>query len=161
MYDIPMSDIEDKGQEAESTYVRFGEIVRNLRMKAGLTQTALSKALAEHGLDMRQNTITKLERGARPTTLKECIALAQALGMQPVELFQQAFPATAVHSNELQRLLAQEAQLDRELDEVESQVAKTSAKLASLKQTYSELVEKIWHVRHEIMQLEDSTNGDD
>ncbi|WP_426735568.1 helix-turn-helix domain-containing protein [Glutamicibacter sp. 2E12] len=156
-----MSDIDEKGQESESTYVRFGEIVRNLRMKAGLTQTQLSKALAEYGLDMRQNTITKLEKGARPTTLKECIALAQALGMQPAELFQQAFPATAVHSNELQRLLAKEAQLDRELDEVESQVSKTSEKLEALRLAHSKLVEQIWHVRHEIMQLEGSANGDD
>lgn len=161
MYDIPMSDIEAKGQEAEATYVRFGEIVRSLRVKAGLTQTELSKALVNFGLDMRQNTITKLEKGARPSTLKECIALAQALGLQPAELFQQAFPATAQHSNEFQRLLAKEAQLDRELDEVELQVSKTADKLEALRLAHSKLVNEIWQVRQEISNLPDSSHGDD
>lgn len=162
MYDIPMSDMDEKANALEPTYVRFGEVVRKLRMQAGMTQGELSKSLTNFGVDMRQNTITKLEQGSRPTNLKECIALAEALGVKPIELFQQAFPSTAANSTEYQNLLAREAQLDRELNEVEAQIDRHKSKIQLLNAAHGDLTAQIWEVRARIVEIPNEIiNGDD
>src|SRR5690348_10951180 len=61
--------------------VVFGERLRALRTKAGLTQTELSEKAG-----LRQTHVSQLERGAVEPRLGTIIALADALGIEPAQL---------------------------------------------------------------------------
>lgn len=60
---------------------QFGEKVRALRMKKGLSQEALADAAGLH-----RTHISLIERGRRSVRLETVEALAKALGVQPARL---------------------------------------------------------------------------
>lgn len=72
---------------ADLTAAAFGKNVRILRQALGLTQEELAKAMTEAGTPMRQTTVAKLERGARPTSITEASALATVLSVSIYALF--------------------------------------------------------------------------
>jgi len=61
----------------------FGAVLRELRLKQGLSQEKLA---LECGLD--RTFISMLERGVRQPTLASIVALSKALGMRPSALIQ-------------------------------------------------------------------------
>jgi len=61
----------------------FGDRVRLLRSKAGLTQEALA---AECELD--RSYIGSVERGERNISLQNICRIAEAIGIEPKELFE-------------------------------------------------------------------------
>ena len=65
----------------DSELVAFGQQVRVLRHKAGLTQEALAEQAGLHWTYVGQ-----IERGERNLTLKNILRLAIGLGVRPGEL---------------------------------------------------------------------------
>lgn len=63
----------------------FGEVVRTLRLEAGLSQEELAERCELH-----RTYISQLERGLKSPTLTTIVALAHALGVPPHELIQLA-----------------------------------------------------------------------
>jgi transcriptional regulator with XRE-family HTH domain len=61
---------------------RFGQRVRELRLKAGLSQEAFADKC---GLD--RTYVGGIERGERNLSLKNIYRIADALGVSPKELF--------------------------------------------------------------------------
>lgn len=57
-----------------------------LRRRRGLSQTGLSKRLADAGVTLHPTAITKIERGARAVTIEEVLALAYVLNVSPTNL---------------------------------------------------------------------------
>jgi transcriptional regulator with XRE-family HTH domain len=55
--------------------------VRELRVKAGLTQRQLADLMSGAGYRMHQTTIAKIESGERPVVVGEAIQLAGVLGV--------------------------------------------------------------------------------
>jgi transcriptional regulator with XRE-family HTH domain len=62
--------------------VRFGQMVRSLRAKTGLTQEAFADKC---GLD--RTYISGIERGRRNVSLRNVEVIADALGMTLAEMF--------------------------------------------------------------------------
>lgn len=61
---------------------KFGENIRVLRVKHNLSQVALSNIA-----DIPTNQIGRIERGEVNTTISTILALADAFGVSPKELF--------------------------------------------------------------------------
>ena len=61
----------------------IGENVRTYRRAAGLSQTALAERLSEVGLPMSQQTVQKIESGARALKLTEGTVIGRALNIRP------------------------------------------------------------------------------
>lgn len=64
-----------------------GRQVRRARELRRFSQDQLSRQLKDYGVDMGQATIARLESGERRITVDEALALAAALGVNPVYLF--------------------------------------------------------------------------
>lgn len=63
----------------------FGETVRKTRERVGLTQGEFAERLEEKlGKAIGQSTITRLEKGVRPTPISEVYAISEVLGV-PVD----------------------------------------------------------------------------
>ena len=60
----------------------FGERVRELRLKAGLSQEALAELAGIH-----RNYLGETERGVRNVALKNILKIAAALHVHPAKLF--------------------------------------------------------------------------
>ena len=60
----------------------FGERVRTLREKAGLSQEALAEAAGLH-----RTYVGSVERGERNVSLMNIVVLSRALGVKPTDLF--------------------------------------------------------------------------
>ena len=60
---------------------RVGANLRRLRKANGITQAALAGLLSREGLPFHQQTIMKLESGARSLSLEEAITTADVLGV--------------------------------------------------------------------------------
>jgi transcriptional regulator with XRE-family HTH domain len=60
----------------------FGERVRELRLKAGLSQEALAELAGIH-----RNYLGETERGVRNVALKNILKIAAALHVHPTKLF--------------------------------------------------------------------------
>ena len=68
-------------QPAEFNH-QFGKRVASLRGQAGLNQTELAARLGDAlGKKMDPTTVTRMERGTRPTSVTEIYALVEALGV--------------------------------------------------------------------------------
>lgn len=67
--------------------VRFGDMVRSLRAKAGLTQEAFA-----HKCDLDRTYISGIERGRRNVSLHNIEVIADALGMTLAEMFRHLKP---------------------------------------------------------------------
>jgi transcriptional regulator with XRE-family HTH domain len=65
----------------------FGEHLRNLRKKKGLTMMELA-----YEADIEYSQIAKIERGVSNTTISTVHLLAKALEIKPIELFRFNFP---------------------------------------------------------------------
>lgn len=63
-----------------------GSRIRGLRDARGLTQVELSDAVASLGLSMSRATLIRLEKGERPATVAEVVALALVLVVPPAAL---------------------------------------------------------------------------
>jgi transcriptional regulator with XRE-family HTH domain len=73
----------DPGTGPEGIVVRR---VRDLRVKAGLTQSQMAAEMTARGFSMVQSTIANIEAGHRPVRLNEAAALAAVLGAVLPEL---------------------------------------------------------------------------
>lgn len=62
----------------------FGDRVRALRIRAGLSQEALAEASGLH-----RTYVSSLERGQRNVGLDNILALAEALGVPASQLFEE------------------------------------------------------------------------
>ncbi|MCH7700351.1 MAG: helix-turn-helix transcriptional regulator [Planctomycetes bacterium] len=62
----------------------FGERVRELRKRSGLTQAELAGRCGSH---VEMQRIGEIERGERNCTLETVEAVAKGLGCEPAELF--------------------------------------------------------------------------
>lgn len=83
LYALTVSDAE------ESEYDRLvGQNVQRLRKARGMTQADLAKRLGQHGLSMRQQTVVKVEQGARPLRFREADLIARVLGVNIATLNQ-------------------------------------------------------------------------
>jgi transcriptional regulator with XRE-family HTH domain len=60
----------------------FGKRIRELRLKAGLSQEALAALAGVH-----RNYLGETERGLRNVSLKNILKLAAALQIKPAKLF--------------------------------------------------------------------------
>ena len=65
----------------ETAEALFARQVRGAREKAGMSQTALAKALSEHGVKAHMTTVAKIEAGDRSIRLNEAVALSRILGI--------------------------------------------------------------------------------
>jgi len=65
----------------KSLEVRFGELLKELRVKKGLTQEQLAT-----DCDLDRTYISLLERGERQPTLKTLFAIAEVLGVSASEI---------------------------------------------------------------------------
>lgn len=65
----------------------FGEKVRQWRQARSWSQEDLAEKLRQHGFDMHQTTVAKLERGARPLRVAEAAAIAVIFGVPPLAVF--------------------------------------------------------------------------
>jgi transcriptional regulator with XRE-family HTH domain len=66
----------------DDAQVMFGERLRELRLKAGLSQEALADLAGIH-----RNYLGESERGLRNVSLKNIIKIAAALKVHPTKLF--------------------------------------------------------------------------
>lgn len=67
---------------AEGDYdAQVGRMIQSTRKARGVTQAQLAALVEERGLQMRQQTVVKIEQGRRPLRLQEAQALADALGI--------------------------------------------------------------------------------
>ncbi|MGR6582335.1 helix-turn-helix domain-containing protein [Rhodococcus qingshengii] len=65
----------------------FGQLVAKFRVDKGLSQTALAARLSEEiGKNVDPTTITRMERGSRPTSVVELYALANIFGVSARDL---------------------------------------------------------------------------
>lgn len=64
--------------------VSFGQVLRQLRKEAGLTQEQLALAAG-----IERNYVSLIERGINQPALKVIFKLADALGTKPSEILQQ------------------------------------------------------------------------
>ncbi len=71
------------GRNRNEKFIRaFGERIKNLREKAGLTQESLS-----YSSGLTVNQIGRIERGEINTTISSVMAIAKALKIKPSVLF--------------------------------------------------------------------------
>ncbi len=73
--------------------VMFGKRVRTLRAANGWSQGRVAKAMAAHGHPMSQQTVAKIEKGTRPTSVAELAALARVFGTSMSDLLAPVDPA--------------------------------------------------------------------
>ena len=64
----------------------IGPVVRELRMKKGLTQAALAAKLNIIGWDLSRDTLAKIENQSRWVADFEIPTLAKSIGISPSEL---------------------------------------------------------------------------
>lgn len=65
---------------------RFGENVAEARKSKGWSQRRLAEELEVHGVKLDPSAVTRIERGARETKLREAVAMSAALGLELREL---------------------------------------------------------------------------
>jgi len=68
-------------QDAQQASVAFGQRLRELRNRQGLSQDALA-----HATDIHPTAIGRMERGSREPRLTTILRLARGLGVEPGEL---------------------------------------------------------------------------
>jgi transcriptional regulator with XRE-family HTH domain len=113
---------------------RFGDKVRQWRRARNWSQDDLVERLRDHGFEMHQTTVAKIERGTRPLRVAEAMALASILGVPPLAVFHGPGPEDQPESMEfLQRKMdAAEEALKRAreiLDTTSSMYALTLAEV--------------------------------
>jgi transcriptional regulator with XRE-family HTH domain len=98
---------------------RVGANLRRVREAAGLSQADLATKLAEQGLPLAQQTVYKIEHGARPLRFEESLAVTEILGVDCTSLAQQ-FDNEAVGeaAARLQRLNISIARGERAIGEI-------------------------------------------
>ena len=64
----------------------IGEAVRRARARRDMSQTALAKAMQDQGVRWHQQTVVKVETGARDLRAVELIALCSILAASPLAL---------------------------------------------------------------------------
>ncbi|MGD1214318.1 MAG: helix-turn-helix transcriptional regulator [Terriglobales bacterium] len=65
-----------------NTQVKFGQIIRQLRLKRGLSQEDMAALAGIH-----RNYWSGIERGERNVSLSKILAIAAALQVKPAKLF--------------------------------------------------------------------------
>jgi transcriptional regulator with XRE-family HTH domain len=65
---------------------RVGANLQRFRKATGMSQDGLAHELARRGLPFRQQTILKVEGGARPLKFEEAAAIAEILGLASADL---------------------------------------------------------------------------
>jgi transcriptional regulator with XRE-family HTH domain len=104
--------------------VRVGGNLQQLRKEKGMSQTDLAQELTERGFPFQQQTILKIEKGARPLKLEEAQVIAEILGVHPVLLsdYSNADPATVARAQR-QNGLAGIAERHQQIAELEREIA--------------------------------------
>jgi transcriptional regulator with XRE-family HTH domain len=65
----------------------FGEKVRQWRRARNWSQEDLAERLRQHGFEMHQTTVAKIERGTRPLRVSEAAAIATIFRVPPLAVF--------------------------------------------------------------------------
>jgi len=66
-----------------------GPRIRSLRRRSpGISQSALAERVQALGVDIDQTALSRIERGERQVTDLEIVAIARALGVRIVDLFE-------------------------------------------------------------------------
>lgn len=84
---------EDEGDVIPSFDELMGANIQRYRTAAGLSQAELAETLSESGEQMHQQTIQKIEKGARPLRLSEALRIAGVLGVS-IEVLARPTPET-------------------------------------------------------------------
>lgn len=122
----------------------FGRRVSEHREAAGWSQQHLAEELGRRlGKTVKQPTITRIERGTRPTTIAELFALSEAFGVPVQSLLpgESNFDALASDlESRAQQLESQQVELEvrhREIESEAERIREAALNLATLKLTLS------------------------
>jgi transcriptional regulator with XRE-family HTH domain len=80
-------ELAERRQIYEHWETSFGEKVRQWRHKRNWSQEDLAERLRQHGFDMHQTTVAKIERGTRPLRVAEAAAIATIFRVPPLAVF--------------------------------------------------------------------------
>lgn len=119
----------ENNKNALSVEKRLGIAIRDLRRSHGNTQSELADLLTGWGLEMRTNTVTKLELGNRPTTVAELETIGLVLNIHPADLMEIVFPRTK-HKVDVGSLQAELGEVNKELRKYQARIAANQATLA-------------------------------
>lgn len=98
-----------------------GRIVSRLRDERGWSQTALAERLANHGFELHQSTVAKLEAGKRPIRVNELVALASVFNVAVADLLP-IEPGMTLNQDELAVKAREIAQVQAELRDADAQI---------------------------------------
>jgi transcriptional regulator with XRE-family HTH domain len=73
---------------------RVGANLQRFRQESGMSQSDLAHELASRGLPAQQQTILKIEKGARPLRFEEAAAIGEILGISTEVLLADQSPET-------------------------------------------------------------------
>ncbi|MBD8205528.1 helix-turn-helix transcriptional regulator [Microbacterium sp. CFBP 8790] len=108
----------------------FAQWIKEARSRAGLSQEELARRMRDRGHDFQQQTVYKLERGARRVSIGEAVALADALDLN-LALFSEQDPASRAALR--MRIEQQTKDLLAGLVSLEAQVRRSRDALAQLR----------------------------
>ena len=97
---------------------QVGGNLRGLRAVAGLTQTDLAEAMSARGCSWQQQTVLRIEKGARPLKFEEADALAAVLGCTLEEV--RSYDHVAAAGLELRRVQERIRELESQRNQIEN-----------------------------------------
>jgi transcriptional regulator with XRE-family HTH domain len=121
----------------------FGKRVQDLRVAMGWTQEELAQRMTDAGHPMHQTTVTKLEKGTRPTSVAEVGALSTLFdvpigalfGGEELDALRRIKASTtriALLRAEGQRIIAERTALQGRVDELTAALNKEQAVLKAI-----------------------------
>ena len=116
--------------------MRVGLQVRGLRQAAGLSQQFIAQEMTARGFGWRQTTVSKTEAADRPLRVDEAAALADLLDVPLSTLFSEDDARTPTW-DELRRMKATIAKIDRHLSEVRTRTLVTCGAHAGMDKDWS------------------------
>lgn len=133
------------GEGLETAEALLAERLRALREGAEMTQGQLAERMTQLGFSMHQTAIAKIERGQRPVSLNEAVALAAALRVPVTDLFltdSEGGPDSGELWSELLTAAAQRLEVTRRHQELEEQRAVLDQQQAELADRFKVIAQR-------------------